>query len=721
VPEGDPDGVRQHRDHELEHREAQDGRRLPREGYDEEPIAHSCGCPRNRNVGGALARLEKKMAIRLAKPLHLAIHELVDGFASGIPRPDANATDEDDRVRLIPVGDVRHELLDERFLAIDGDAPDNDELRGAEPVDDNLGHVVLHAATPESNCGDQATQGMNVGSAHIAQPSANHDALLAPDSVTRFCSNRRQCRACVDCAKGTEHLAFCGQSPSPALLRAGNVARPPVGTETESRVAVGARYRGTMRSREDDADTVALSRLGYVQELLRAMGGFSNFALSFSIISVLTGVMTAYDVAIRNGGPAALGIGWPLVCLGTLFVALAMAELASAFPTAGAMYHWAAHLGGPGWGWFTACMNIVGQMAIIGAIDLGCAEQATAAMGLGSSLTVPLFSAIVISQGVLNVLSLRLVARLNDFSASVHMAGVAVLVALLLIARPARPLAFVVQTGFTTRVDGSYPLGFASSLLLGMWTFTGFDASAHASEETHDPARRVPWGILLSVGVSAIAGYALVLAITLGIRDLAATAADGHPALLVLRSALGPGWGSTAMGLALAAMWFCGLSAVTSASRALYAFARDGGLPGSGVLRSVGRRRRTPHVAIAACVVVALAIGILGARLTEDQFLAVASLATTALYVSYALPIALGAIARHRGTWRERGPWSLGKAGAPVAWAAVGWSAAVLATFGLPHSGSYLLLLAGIVGALWILYAVFARGRFTGPRAQASD
>ena len=137
-------------------------------------------------------------------------------------------------------------------------------------------------------------------------------------------------------------------------------------------------------------------------------------------------------------------------------------------------------------------------------------------------------------------------------------------------------------------------------------------------------------------------------------------------------------------------------------------------------------RGRRPSIAsrrplrIAGCCV-ALAIGILGAGLTEDQFLAAASLATTALYVSYALPIALGALARHRGTWRERGPWSLGKAGAPVAWGAGGWSAAVLATFGLPHAGGYLLLLAGIAGALGILYAVFARGRFTGPRTQAGD
>jgi hypothetical protein len=198
MPEGDPDSARQHRDDELEHREAQEGRRLPREGYDEEAVAHACRRPRNRDVGGALARLEKKMAVRLAKPLHFAINQLVDSFARGVPRSDPHTTDEDNRVRLVPVGDVRHELLDERFLAVDRDTPDHDELRGAEPLDDNLGHVVLHAATSESNCGDKTTQGMNVGFAHIAQLSANLGALLAPDPVTHFCPNQRRCRACGD-------------------------------------------------------------------------------------------------------------------------------------------------------------------------------------------------------------------------------------------------------------------------------------------------------------------------------------------------------------------------------------------------------------------------------------------------------------------------------------------------------------------------------------------
>jgi amino acid transporter len=469
------------------------------------------------------------------------------------------------------------------------------------------------------------------------------------------------------------------------------------------------------KTSSEDADRAALSKLGYAEELLRAMGGFSSFALSFSVISVLTGIMTTYDVALTGGGPLALGLGWPLVSAGTLLVALSMAELASAFPTAGAMYHWAAFLGGKGWGWFVAMMNLLGQVAIVAAVDLGCAQQTLAALGAPASLTLPLFIAIVVGHGVVNVGSVRIVAWLNDFSATVHIVGVVVLVTVLLLLGRAQPLAFAFQGGFTTRADGNYPIGFMESLLLGMWTFTGFDASAHASEETHDPARRAPWGIVLSVVVSAVAGYALLLAITLAIRDLPATAADSHPALFVLQGALGVGWGRGAMGLAILAMWFCGLSSVTSLSRTLYAFARDGGLPGASYIRVVGKRTQTPHVAIAIAVMAPLGVGLLSAVLREDQFLAVASLATTALYVSYGVPIALGALARRRLGGFTRGPWHLGRAGAVIAWGGAVFCGVVLATAALPHGGAYLALVAAFALAFLLLYVTYVRNRFAGP------
>ncbi len=468
----------------------------------------------------------------------------------------------------------------------------------------------------------------------------------------------------------------------------------------------------------DVRDADALGKLGYAQELLRSMGGLSSFALSFSIISILTGVVTTYDVAITGGGPAALGVGWPLVSVGTIFVALSMAELTSAFPTAGAMYHWAAVLGGPGWGWFVAMMNLVGQVAIVAAIDLGCAQQVAAALGLSDRLAYGLFAVVVTTHGVVNLVSVWLVTRLNDLSVAVHIAGVVLLVALLLGVGRAHPFSYALESGFTTRPDGSYARGFASSLLLGMWTFTGFDASAHVTEETHDPARRAPWGIVTSVLVSAVAGYALVVAITLAISDLPATAADPHPALFVIQHALQGPWawtGRAALALAIVAMWFCGLSAVTSLSRTLYAFARDGGLPGSARLRRVSMRHRTPHVAIGVSVALPLALGLASALLSEDQFLAVASLATTALYVSYVIPIAQGAIARHRGVWRRFGPWHLGRFGSFVAWCAVLWTVVVLATAALPHGGAYLALLVAVSAGLLVFYGAVVRGRFTGP------
>ena len=469
----------------------------------------------------------------------------------------------------------------------------------------------------------------------------------------------------------------------------------------------------------DDART--LSRLGYAQELLRAMGGFSSFALSFSIISVLTGVTTTYGVALGAAGPAALGLGWPLVSAGTLIVALAMGELASAFPTAGALYHWSAWLGGAGWGWFTAMMNLVGQLAIVAAIDLGCAQTLAATSGLPPSASWPLLVAILLSHAILNVASVRVVAILNDLSASVHVVGVLVLVGSLLLLGHVHPLPWLVETGFTTRPDGNYPAGFLNSLILGMWTFTGFDASAHASEETHDPARRAPWGIVSAVAVSAIAGYALVAALTLAIPDLAATVQSDQAALFVLKRALGEAAGRGAMGLAVVAMWFCGLSSVTSASRMLFAFARDEGLPFHHALRRVSPRWKTPHVAILSVCGASLALVAATAPLSDAVFVAVASLATTGLYTSYGLPILLGAVARARGRWERLGPWNLGAFGVAIAWSAAVWCVFVLVVCALPPNSTAGVMLGGVVGSLAVLYVTTVRGRFRGPRLALAD
>src|SRR5438445_6719896 len=151
------------------------------------------------------------------------------------------------------------------------------------------------------------------------------------------------------------------------------------------------------------SDKEVLHRFGYAQQLLRDMGGFSNFAISFSIISILTGAVTLYGVGLNAGGPVVMGIGWPLVTLFVLFVAAALAELASAIPTSGALYHWASFLGGPTWGWLTAWLNLIGLIAAIAGIDYGCAQFMAPLLGLQQSPVnfMVVFGILLLSQALL--------------------------------------------------------------------------------------------------------------------------------------------------------------------------------------------------------------------------------------------------------------------------------------------------------------------------------
>src|SRR5437870_12110430 len=162
----------------------------------------------------------------------------------------------------------------------------------------------------------------------------------------------------------------------------------------------------TARPRGDQDD---LRRFGYAQELFRSMGGFSNFAISFSIISILTGAVTLYGYGLEMGGPLEMTLGWPLATLFTLTVAASMAELCSAYPTAGAMYHWAADLGGPGGGWYVAWLNIFGLIAALAGINYSCAQFVLPFFGLPSSPLnlVAMFGFVLLTQAVLNHYGVR--------------------------------------------------------------------------------------------------------------------------------------------------------------------------------------------------------------------------------------------------------------------------------------------------------------------------
>jgi amino acid transporter len=478
-------------------------------------------------------------------------------------------------------------------------------------------------------------------------------------------------------------------------------------------------------------DVRTLRSLGYKQELLRKMGGFSNFAISMSIICILAGGVTSFHQGLSSVGGAAFGLGWPMVCLFSLAVAATMGQVASSFPTSGGLYHWASILGGKGWGWATAWLNLLGLVAALAAINLGAlrftldfvgplaglrpAEWSAATQAVASILGV---FAICALQALINHLGIRLTTRLTDFSGYWILAIALLLTAGMLAYAPAlHPERLVAFTNFSgARGGGVWPetsslaLLFALSFLLPAYTITGFDASANTAEETVGAAMRVPQGIVGAVLVSGLAGWVMLCAVVMAAPDLDAAAATGASSFGWIVGAVLPRGLAYFIyaGIAIA-QFLCGLAAVTSASRLAYAFARDGLLPLSGRLRVVSDRFKTPTFAI---WTVALAAAL--ATVYTPVYEIMAASAAILLYISYVLPTALGLLA-HGRTWTAMGPWDLGRWYRPLAAVSVLGCIALIG-IGVQPPNEKTGYIVG--GALLVMAAVWygrARRTFAGP------
>jgi amino acid transporter len=423
------------------------------------------------------------------------------------------------------------------------------------------------------------------------------------------------------------------------------------------------------------ADAQLLHSLGYSQDLLRRMSGFSNYAISLSIICIVAGGITSFPLGLSSAGGAAVGLGWPACGLLSLCVALAMAQVASAFPTAGGLYHWAAILGGRGWGWLTAWFNLVGLITALAAINTGCYEFAVRALAGAFSIpiaewdaatqaTVQVASvlAITVAQAVLNHLGIRLTALIVDFSGWWILLVAAALTAAMVLYAPALDGARLVTfTNYSGPAGGDVwpPTGKLAWLclvgfLLPGYTITGFDASAHTSEETIGAAHHVPRGIVRSVAVSGVCGWLMLAAVVMAAPELDEAAAQGNLSFHWIVGQVLPArlWHVLAVGIVLA-QFFCGLATVTSASRMAYAFARDGGLPYAERVRHVSRRYRTPAVAIWLVALLSVAFVV-----HTGTYSTITAACTICLYISYVIPSALGLFAYGR-TWTRMGPWRL--------------------------------------------------------------
>src|SRR5829696_386023 len=329
-----------------------------------------------------------------------------------------------------------------------------------------------------------------------------------------------------------------------------------------------------------DSDTSRLHQLGYAQELARHMSGFSNFAVSFTIISILSGCLTLYAFGMNTGGPAVIVWGWPIVGLFTLFVGLAMAEVCSSFPTAGGLYYWAAKLAknnSAAWSWFTGWFNFLGQVAVTAGIDFGAAFFLNAFLDLQFGFdtrawhTILLFGLILLVHGAINQFGVRIVALLNDISVWWHVIGVAVIVGVLAFVPDNHQSASFVFGEFVNNTGWQSSLYVALiGLLLAQYTLTGFDASAHMTEETRDASRAGPRGIVMSIVVSVVAGWVLLIGLTFAIQsyDNALAAPDtGVPPAQIFIDSVGETGGKLLLLIVIVAQLFCGMASVTASCR----------------------------------------------------------------------------------------------------------------------------------------------------------
>jgi amino acid transporter len=503
-----------------------------------------------------------------------------------------------------------------------------------------------------------------------------------------------------------------------------------------------------------DDDESHLARLGYAQELQRSWSGFSNFAISFSIISILAGCFTSFGLGWNNGGPAAIAWGWPIVSVFILIIGLCLSELVSAYPTSGGIYWWAAKLGGPKAGFYTGWLNLIGLVAILASVSYGCATFLDLTLGTfseswlaGYSLTRTfiMFVVILAVSAIINIFSSHLLAVINNISVWWHVAGAVAVVAILWLI-PEQHASFgdvFARTVNNSGIFGGETSGIGwllfvlpISAILTQYTITGYDASAHLSEETKSAADGAAKGIWRSIFYSAIGGWILLLTFLFAVQDADEVSAGGGAVVTIFTQAMDSKWVAVVLLISTAGQFFCTTACQTSASRMLFAFSRDRAVPGHQLWSRVSARR-VPANAVVVTAVVAAAIT-LPALVEVDingapvpvAFFAVVSIGVVGLYLCFAVPIYYRWKLGDRfevGRWNLRGHhrWM-----APVAIVEIVITS-VIAMFptspgGMPWDPSFEwkfvnytpLLVGGVLILLYIYWHVSVKKWFTGPIKQ---
>ncbi|WP_246070544.1 amino acid permease [Paenibacillus kobensis] len=459
-----------------------------------------------------------------------------------------------------------------------------------------------------------------------------------------------------------------------------------------------------------------LNRLGYPQLLLRRMGSVSSFGMSFNQLGMLGGAAALYTMAIDYGGQTVVGWGWLLLGLFGIAAGAAMAELCSAFPTAGGPYHWALALGGVRWSWITGWLHTLGNAAMIAFMNYFGAQMTdgylSSTLGYEQAgwTTIGWMVALYVIQWRINTARLRGTRTLLSLGVWIGIGGAVGIIAYL--AWSTWPGIAPVQSLFDSRYslagDGasnrlsSSSTGWLIGVLLLQRMFVGSEGAAAGAEETADPRVRSAWSVFLAPVYVFVFGFVLlsILSITLPLS----TSWGSISFASWIASAVGTwsGWEPLLILLCMVSIVFSSLQGMNALSRSLFAMSRDGALPDHTRLSRVSARTGKPTAAITAAAIISGFIGIVFFSLYgggEDGLLTIAGFAIAAIQFACAIPISLRLFKERKRKELRVAPWQLGRASTAVHWTA--WLGMVISVIGCVflinlYAGAALLIVTAV-------------------------
>ena len=441
-----------------------------------------------------------------------------------------------------------------------------------------------------------------------------------------------------------------------------------------------------------DVDVRDLEKFGYKQELRRALGVYSSFAVAFSYISPSTGIFTLFILGIALAGPF-FWWSWPIVVIGQLIIAVNFAEISSHFPVAGSVYQWTKYLSNRTYSWFTGwiylfagVLTVAAVVATVPLVLIPLLNNMGMNLGTDADTNRNVAALVLLSTTLLSIFGVRLVAIVNNTGVVFEILGMVVFAVILILFYHHQSVSVFTDTSYlgTSNQTGT----FLAAMFMSLFVIYGFDTASTLAEETKNPRREAPRAVIAAVIGAAIIGAIFLFAVVIAIpgqmsQFVADTGAGKYPfPLVTIIEANFPGWAANLyLFVVFAAIYVCCLAIQTSTIRLAFGMARDRKLPFSQVLSGV---HHTLHTPIGACIAIGVLAGLPLLYYAGAGLIAIG--ATGMIYLSYILGNTAILLARLKGWPKDPAPFRLGQWGLWVNILGLIWGVAMEINFLWPRN-----------------------------------